>query len=74
MQARFVLWAGAITLFELARFNTAQPMYEQGLILFLPHLVSLTGSRQLGGEPVAIESGKPFPQLKSQLAINKIDD
>lgn len=32
-----VLWAGAMTLFELAHFNPAKPMYEQGLIL-LPHL------------------------------------
>ncbi len=29
------------------------------------------GVSQLGGEPVVPESGKPFPQLKSQLAINK---
>ncbi len=32
-----VLWAGPMTLFELAHFNWQQPMYEQGLIL-LPHL------------------------------------
>lgn len=35
-----VLWAGAMTLFELSRFNPALPMYDQGLIL-LPHLASL---------------------------------
>lgn len=26
-----VFWAGAMTLFELAHFNPAKPMYEQGL-------------------------------------------
>jgi photosystem II CP43 chlorophyll apoprotein len=35
-----VLWAGAMTLFELSRFNPNLPMYDQGLIL-LPHLASL---------------------------------
>ncbi|MUL38310.1 chlorophyll a/b binding light-harvesting protein [Gloeocapsopsis dulcis] len=34
-----VLWAGAMTLFELGHFNPAKPMYEQGLIL-LPHLAT----------------------------------
>ncbi len=32
-----IFWAGAYTLFELGRFNSAQPIYEQGLIL-LPNL------------------------------------
>lgn len=26
-----VLWAGAITLFEISNFDTSLPMYEQGL-------------------------------------------
>ncbi|WP_034935268.1 chlorophyll a/b binding light-harvesting protein [Gloeocapsa sp. PCC 73106] len=35
-----VLWAGAMTLFELSRYNPELPMYTQGLVL-LPHLASL---------------------------------
>ncbi|NEQ42974.1 MAG: chlorophyll a/b binding light-harvesting protein [Leptolyngbya sp. SIOISBB] len=35
-----VLWAGAMTLFELSRFDPSLPMYNQNLIL-LPHLASL---------------------------------
>jgi len=35
-----VLWAGAITLFEVAGFDSTQPMYAQGLIV-LPNLARL---------------------------------
>jgi len=35
-----VLWAGAMTLFELSRFDPGLPMYDQNLIL-LPHLATL---------------------------------
>ncbi|CCQ68701.1 Chlorophyll a(b) binding protein, photosystem II CP43 protein (PsbC) homolog [Crocosphaera watsonii WH 0402] len=35
-----VLWAGAITLFEISNFDTSLPMYEQGLIV-LPNLARL---------------------------------
>ncbi|MEM9007519.1 MAG: chlorophyll a/b binding light-harvesting protein, partial [Cyanobacteria bacterium P01_F01_bin.86] len=35
-----VLWAGAITLFEISNFDPSLPMYEQGLIV-LPNLARL---------------------------------
>ena len=46
-----VFWAGAITLFEVAGFDPARPMYDQGLIV-LPNLARLGWGIGDGGQIV----------------------
>lgn len=54
-----VLWAGALTLFELDHCNPSRPLYDQGLIL-LPNLARLGW----GWGPAA-RSSKPTVGLRS---------
>ncbi|EDX85359.1 chlorophyll a/b binding light-harvesting protein, putative [Synechococcus sp. PCC 7335] len=49
--ALIMLWAGAFTLFELAVYSPAAPLYTQGLIL-LPHLATEGWGLGAGGEIV----------------------
>jgi photosystem II CP43 chlorophyll apoprotein len=44
-----VLWAGAMTLFEITKYDPTRPIYEQGLIL-LPHLATVGFGMGDGGE------------------------
>ncbi|EKV03665.1 photosystem II reaction center protein P6/CP43 [Leptolyngbya sp. PCC 7375] len=46
-----VLWAGAMTLFEVSHFVPEKPLYEQGFIL-LPHMATLGWGVGPGGEIV----------------------
>ena len=56
------VWAGGFTLFELGRYSTASPMWDQGLVL-LPHLAA---------EGIGIGAGGAIVDPQTILAVGMV--